>query len=92
VLAPDAGDEPAADHYVERALYDLTADPYELDNLIDSAGHQSVVAELREVLIREVMRIERRTVAVSPYPEVRDRGRFAETTVRRLKLDGRLLE
>ncbi|TCC53991.1 arylsulfatase [Kribbella capetownensis] len=92
VIAPDAGDEPAADHYAERALYDLDADPYELDNLIDSAGHREVVAELREVLIREVARIERRTVTVASYPGIRDRGRFAETTVRRLKLDGRRLE
>jgi choline-sulfatase len=30
--------------------------------------------------------------AVEPYPDVRDRGRFPETTVRRMKLDGRLLE
>ena len=72
-----------ADHYVERALYDLTADPYELDNLIDSAGHQELATELRDALIAEVARIERRDVTVEPYPDVRDRGRFPETTVRR---------
>jgi hypothetical protein len=86
------GDEPAADHYVERALYDLTADPYELDNRIDSAGHQETTAVLRDALTAEIARIERRDVTIEPYPDVRDRGRFPETTVRRLKLDGRRLE
>ena len=92
VHAPDAGDVPAADHYVERALYDLDADPYELGNLIDSAGHQEITSELREVLIGAMARIEHQRVTVTPYPDVRDRGRFPETTVRRLKLDGRRLE
>jgi hypothetical protein len=70
----------------------LRTDPYELDNLIDSAGHQELAAELRDALIAQVTRIERRDVTVEPYPDVRDRGRFPETTVRRLKLGGRLLE
>jgi arylsulfatase A-like enzyme len=92
VHAPDVGDEPSADHYVERALYDLTADPYELDNLIESAGHQEIAAGLRDALIAAVARIERQDVTVEAYPDVRDRGRFPETTVRRRKLDGRRLE
>ncbi|WP_433162374.1 sulfatase-like hydrolase/transferase [Kribbella sp. CA-247076] len=92
VHAPEAGDVPGADRYVERALYDLVADPYELDNLIDSANHQEIAAELRTVLVGEIARIERQTVTIEPYPDVRDRGRFPETTVRRLKLDGRRLE
>jgi arylsulfatase A-like enzyme len=92
VHAPSAGDVPAADTYVERALYDLDADPYELDNLIDSVNHQEIASELREQLIAEIARVEGQSVAVTPYPETRDRGRFPETTVRRLKLDGRRLE
>jgi choline-sulfatase len=92
VHAPEAGDVPGADRYAERALYDLDADPYELDNLIDSANHQEIAAELRTALIAEISRIERQTVTITPWPTPRDRGRFPETTVRRLKLDGRRLE
>jgi arylsulfatase A-like enzyme len=92
VHAPDAGDVPAAKTYSERALYDLDADPYELDNLIDSVGHQEVAAELRERLIAEIAAVEGDAVTVTPYAGVRDRQRFPETTVRRLKLDGRRLE
>ncbi|TWD79461.1 arylsulfatase A-like enzyme [Kribbella amoyensis] len=92
VLAPDAGDEPAADRYVERALYDLAADPYELDNVIDSQGHQEIAAELRARLVRRIEQVEHRTVTIEPYPDQRQRERYAETTVRRRKLDGRMLE
>lgn len=92
VHAPDAGDVPAAEAYTERALYDLQADPYELDNLIDSAGHQEITAELRTRLIREIATVEGRSPTIAPYADVRDRARFPETTVRRLKLDGRRLE
>ncbi|WP_350280959.1 sulfatase-like hydrolase/transferase [Kribbella sp. HUAS MG21] len=92
VHAPEAGDVPAAEAYVERALYDLDADPYELDNLIDSVSHQEVAAELRARLVDEIAAVEGQSVTVAPYPELRDRGRFPETTVRRLKLDGRRLE
>ncbi|NIK56524.1 sulfatase-like hydrolase/transferase [Kribbella shirazensis] len=92
VHAPEAGDVPAAEVYTERALYDLAADPYELDNLIDSVNHQEVAAGLRARLVDEIAAVEGQAVTVAPYPEVRDRGRFPETTVRRLKLDGRRLE
>jgi arylsulfatase A-like enzyme len=92
VHAPDAGDVPAAGSYTERALYDLDADPYELDNLIDSVNHQDIATELRARLVDEIAAIEGQSVTVSPYPEPRDRGRFPETTVRRLNLDGRRLE
>jgi arylsulfatase A-like enzyme len=92
VHAPDAGDVPAADAYTERALYDLQADPYELDNLIDSAGHQAITAALRARLIQEIATVEGVSPTVTPYPDIRDRARFPETTVRRLKLNGRRLE
>ncbi|MEV5964875.1 sulfatase-like hydrolase/transferase [Kribbella sp. NPDC051952] len=92
VHAPDAGDQPSADHYVERALYDLQADPYELDNRIDSLGHQEVAADLRAQLIAEIARVEHQPVTITPYPNPVNRGRHPETTVRRLNLKGRLLE
>ena len=47
VHAPDAGDVPAADQYVERAWYDLTADPYELDNLAGVPASQPVLEQQR---------------------------------------------
>jgi choline-sulfatase len=55
VTAPDADgwDDAAAGEYVEDLLYDLEADPHELDNLVGRPEHAAVAAELRgRLLIR----------------------------------------
>jgi hypothetical protein len=39
---------------IEGALYDLEADPYELDNLIGSMNHREVRSMLREQLITKI--------------------------------------
>ena len=55
-VAPDAKPrEGRADRYVEEYLYDLQADPYELRNLIESAAHEDVRAELRARLVRRML-------------------------------------
>ncbi|MGB8352935.1 MAG: sulfatase-like hydrolase/transferase [Chthoniobacteraceae bacterium] len=41
----------ASDSYVEAHLYDLETDPYELNNLVSSKGHEAVRKELRERLL-----------------------------------------
>jgi arylsulfatase A-like enzyme len=46
--------KPTAPTYRETHLYDLRADPYELDNLIHSHSHGSVCRELRETLRRRI--------------------------------------
>lgn len=53
VIAPEADgwNDPGADEYVEDLLYDLDADPYELNNLIGLASHADVAAELRQRLL-----------------------------------------
>jgi arylsulfatase A-like enzyme len=45
----------SSERYVERFLYDLEADPYELTNLVDSKAHHDVAAELRERLIERIV-------------------------------------
>lgn len=53
VTAPDADgwDDAHADEYVEDLLYDLEADPYELDNLTGRPEYAEVAAQLRERLL-----------------------------------------
>lgn len=53
VTAPhgDAWRDSGSDRYVESELYDLYADPYELENLIEYAVYEPVKARLRERLI-----------------------------------------
>jgi len=54
VFAPDkdGGKDPSSKRYVERHLYDLAADPYELVNLIGRREYRQVAEELREGLRR----------------------------------------
>lgn len=92
VAAPDAGDQPGAPRYVERSLYDLAADPYELDNLIDSVNHREVLADLRRRLADRIEAVEGDRVEIEPAPPGTRHGRFPDSTVRRLGLEGRLLE
>ena len=45
---------PAAEEYADECLYDLSADPWELSNLIGMAPFRDVVADLRERLLRNL--------------------------------------
>lgn len=54
----DAWNDPGADLYTETELYDLAADPYELDNLTGLDSHREVADELRRELLGWLERIE----------------------------------
>lgn len=56
VSAPDkdAIRDAGSERYVEEFLYDLQADPWELNNLIGSAAHREVKQALRERLLRRM--------------------------------------
>ncbi|PRY60242.1 arylsulfatase A-like enzyme [Knoellia remsis] len=92
VTAPDAGDVPGADSYVETALYDLTADPYELDNRIDSEGHRELADELREQLRARIAAVEGVDVTITPWDGPLRPGRRTEPFVRSKDRVGRVLE
>lgn len=64
VKAPDADgwNDMSADRYTESFLYDLDADPDQLENLIHSAAHRKVSDTLRNRLLR------RMTAAGEPEP------------------------
>lgn len=57
VFAPDARpwEDPAADRYVERYLYDLYADPYEQVNLVGRKDYDAVRADLKARLVRQMI-------------------------------------
>ena len=55
VRAPDkTGHDPDSDLYVEDFLYDLENDPHERNNLVQSAEHAKIRAELSETLERRM--------------------------------------
>jgi arylsulfatase A-like enzyme len=78
----------AADRYREEGLYDLDADPYELDNLIGSTGHRSVADELRARLIERIRDVEQAESRIEPYAGELREERFTETVVRSSGLRG----
>ncbi|WP_338702365.1 sulfatase-like hydrolase/transferase [Streptomyces sp. Q6] len=71
VAAPDADPwhDASAGRYVETELYDLAADPYELDNLAGLTSHRRVADSLREALAAWLDRVGEKPVTVTPAPE-----------------------
>ena len=62
-------DGPGADRYDEAYLYDLMADPDELDNLIGYQSHAHVAERLRERLARRMTEAGESVPAITPSPE-----------------------
>jgi arylsulfatase A-like enzyme len=78
----DPWTEPAADRYVEHALYDLDSDPAELTNLAGLTSHRAVADELRARLLRRMTEAGEREPAIDPAPPRTDPQRRADPTVR----------
>jgi arylsulfatase A-like enzyme len=78
----------ASDRYREAGLYDLDADPYELDNLIGSRGHRAVADELRARLIERIREVEHADSRIEVYAGELREERFMETVVRSSGLRG----
>ncbi|MEJ1112324.1 MULTISPECIES: sulfatase-like hydrolase/transferase [unclassified Kribbella] len=74
VVAPDCDPAaPGSDHYVETYLFDLMADPYELDNLIGYRSHAHVATRLRERLLSRMIDAGEAPPTITVSPE-RDSG------------------
>lgn len=71
VDAPDKSgwQDAGADTYVEQYLYDLEADPYELQNLAGLAAYRAVADELRERLIARMVAAGETAPTIHPAPE-----------------------
>ncbi|MFR9757328.1 sulfatase-like hydrolase/transferase [Streptomyces sp. TR06-5] len=90
VTAPKAHPwrDSGARRYVESELYDLAADPYELDNLAGLPSHRSVADELRKALLRWMERAGEAAPVVKDAPRRRRPGRRAEPQVGELPWEG----
>jgi len=80
IEAPDAdptGDL-GADRYEERFLYDLAADPYELENLAGMDAFEGVVTDLRKRLVAHIAEVEGRTPSIVPAPSRHSEQRSPE--------------
>ena len=57
-LELDGSTVSASDHYKEEFLYDLMADPYELNNLVRFSSHQKVREVMKGRLLRRIKEVE----------------------------------
>jgi arylsulfatase A-like enzyme len=73
VDAPDKNPlrDAGSDRYIEQYLYDLTADPHELTNLIGYESHQEVAALMRERLIRRMVEAGEEAPTIEQAPTKR---------------------
>lgn len=70
VVAPDddGSHTPCSDRYEERSLYDLLADPWELENLVGLESHREVCAVMRERLLRRMAEAGEVLPRIDPAP------------------------
>lgn len=92
VVATDVGDVPDASAYQEEGLYDLVADPYELDNIIDSLNHHELIEGLRTRLISRIQQIEGTEVTINPASTPTRDLRYPDTHYERTMQTGRMFE
>jgi arylsulfatase A-like enzyme len=71
VVAPEADpwEDAGSDRYVEAYLYDLLADPYELDNLTGMESHRRVSEAMKERLLRRMSEAGEAEPEVEPAPQ-----------------------
>jgi arylsulfatase A-like enzyme len=65
---------PSSDVYKEESLFDLLADPYELNNLVGGTAHQEVAQVLRERLIQRMVQAGERAPRIEAAPTVKSFG------------------
>ena len=62
--------QPSSDTYTEDCLYDLKADPYELQNLVNHPSHTAVREQHRTRLLARMAEAGEPPAAILPHPEV----------------------
>lgn len=85
----DPWHDPGSPRYRESELYDLRADPYELDNLAGLDSHRAVADRLRHALLAWLDRAGEKPAEILPAPVRPARtGRRADPEARELPWDG----
>jgi len=72
----DAWNDSDSDHYIESYLYDLQADPYELNNRVGSIAHREVADKLSKRLIQRMIAIGEPHPIIQPAPPTSKNSQF----------------
>jgi hypothetical protein len=62
-------EDPDASSYEEEHLYDLYADPYELENLIGAPEYREVADRMKERLLAHIHEVEGKEPTIKNAPE-----------------------
>lgn len=79
----DAWHDAGSDVYEEAALYDLHADPYELDNLIEAERYGEVIEDLRARLIARMTEAGEPAPTIVPHRRESNRVRVPDVAMLR---------
>ena len=72
----NGSDKPSSNHYTETNLYDLDADPYELNNLIGISTYDEIVTSLRKKIKSKIKKVENITIKITKAKNVNNPGQM----------------
>ena len=72
----NGSDKPSSNHYTETNLYDLDADPYELNNLIGISTYDEIVTSLRKKIKSKIKKVENITTKITKAKNVNNPGQM----------------
>ena len=72
----NGSDKPSSNQYTETNLYDLDADPYELNNLIGISTYDEIVTSLRKKIKSKIKKVENITTKITKAKNVNNPGQM----------------
>jgi arylsulfatase A-like enzyme len=75
-LTSNGNDKPSSDNYTETSLYDLDADPYELNNLIGINAYDEILNDLRKKMKRKIKKIENISIKINKGQNITNPGQL----------------
>jgi len=72
----NGSDKPSSNQYTETNLYDLDADPYELNNLIGISTYDEIVYSLRKKIKSKIKKVENITTKITKAKNVNNPGQM----------------
>ena len=72
----NGSDKPSSKQYTETNLYDLDADPYELNNLIGISTYDEIVTSLRKKIKSKIKKVENITTKITKAKNVNNPGQM----------------
>ena len=76
IIQENGSDKPSSNQYTETNLYDLNADPYELNNLIGISTYDEITTSLRKKIKNKIQRVEDITSKITKANNINNPGQM----------------